>query len=132
MCYDYNMTPTKEQEKVWHHTYYLKNKKKILARTDAYRKSHPSMRRNGDLKRRYGLSRSDFDVLLKSQGGVCAICRKPGWAGMSPHVDHDHETGAVRGILCKACNSAMGLIKEDLDIAQSMVEYMKKFKQGGA
>jgi hypothetical protein len=54
--------------------------------------------------RRYGIGAAEFDELDAQQGGVCAICGRE-----SPeHVDHDHETGKVRGILCFNCNGGLG------------------------
>jgi len=78
------------------------------------------------LKARYGLSKADYEALLKKQGGFCAICGRANWNGRGPHVDHDHATGKVRGILCGGCNTALGLIYEEIDISKSMTKYLKK------
>lgn len=61
----------------------------------------------------YGLTIEKYKTLLKLQGGVCAICKgkektKRGYL----HVDHNHETGKVRGLLCQNCNKGIGLFKE--------------------
>jgi hypothetical protein len=51
------------------------------------------------LRRRYGITGADFDAMVEVQGGTCAVCdQKP------EHVDHDHKTGKVRGLLCYTCN----------------------------
>ncbi len=56
------------------------------------------------LRLRYGIDEADFDRIVEAQGGLCAICHtKP-----AKHVDHDHATGKVRGILCFTCNRALG------------------------
>lgn len=63
---------------------------------------------------RYGITRDDFDAMLARQGNVCAICKrhpeerngKSKW-----NVDHDHETGKVRGLLCSACNIGLGVLE---------------------
>jgi hypothetical protein len=60
--------------------------------------------RHYHLKLRYGIGADEFDELVVQQGGVCAICGRPD----PEHVDHDHETGAVRGILCFNCNGGLG------------------------
>lgn len=55
---------------------------------------------------RYGLTLEDYDAMLADQCGVCALClRDPGYR---LHVDHNHETGEVRGLLCAKCNAALG------------------------
>jgi hypothetical protein len=64
--------------------------------------------------RKYGLTLAQFDAMLKNQGGGCAIC---GHSDMSdpkvfPIVDHNHETGAVRGLLCAPCNKGLGLFRD--------------------
>jgi hypothetical protein len=84
-------------------------KKKI-----ADRKSH--------LKRNYGLTLEDFEALLASQGGGCAICGKPD----VDHVDHDHVTGRVRGILCFRCNVALGQLDDDEDRARAAANYLTR------
>lgn len=61
------------------------------------------------LKRRYGMSAEEADVMLVEQDRLCAICR----AAPSVHVDHDHATGAVRALLCVNCNGRVGQFKDD-------------------
>jgi hypothetical protein len=64
-------------------------------------------------QRRYGLSAEGFAALLENQGGVCAICGAPNAASKELCVDHDHLTGRIRGLLCNACNVAVGLFRDD-------------------
>lgn len=76
------------------------------------------------LKRRYGITQDDFDRMVETQEGLCAICKKPG--GKKPwHVDHDHKTGKVRGILCHHCNTALGNFNDDLEVLQRALDYLK-------
>ena len=56
--------------------------------------------RKSHLKRKYGLTLEEYDAMLEAQGGVCAICGEPRPEERTLHVDHDHETGAIRGLLC--------------------------------
>ena len=68
----------------------------------------------------YGLAMDEYDGLLDRQGGVCAICRNPETAMSKTGdrvrrmvVDHDHETGRVRGLLCTACNTGVGCFRDN-------------------
>ena len=64
------------------------------------------------LRRTFGITQADYQALLARQGGGCGICgRKPG--KISLHVDHDHETGEIRGLLCVGCNNALGQLHDD-------------------
>jgi hypothetical protein len=76
--------------------------------------------RKSHLKRKYGLTLEEFDELLDSQGGGCAICDKPA----PDNVDHDHETGRVRGILCWDCNIAIGKFNDDQDRLAVAIAYL--------
>lgn len=64
------------------------------------------------LKARYGITLEDYEALLVKQNGVCAICEEECKTGERLSVDHDHETGAVRGLLCRACNFRLGQIEK--------------------
>ncbi len=95
--------------------------------------NHPErfreMQRKAALKRNYGLLPVDFDALLKKQNGGCAICNssKPGGKG-NFHVDHDHETGQVRGLLCADCNMGLGKFKDNIDVLKAATSYLRRFK----
>jgi len=77
--------------------------------------------RDRELQRLYGISSAEVDALLTSQGGVCAICAR---SPEPPHVDHDHQTGAIRGILCNSCNLAIGMLQDSPDIVQAALTYL--------
>lgn len=62
------------------------------------------------IKRKYGLSREQFELMFDAQGGRCAICKRV--PGRPLHVDHDHQSGRVRGLLCGPCNRALGLLDD--------------------
>ncbi|MDT0451319.1 endonuclease VII domain-containing protein [Streptomyces hesseae] len=80
-------------------------------------------RRNRDsyFRRKYGLTQEELQALMEQQGGVCAICL----AARPEHVDHDHETGAVRGVLCFSCNAALGQLKDRPDAARRAADYLE-------
>jgi len=66
---------------------------------------------------------------IEGEGGTCAICKKAHWNGKAPFIDHDHKTEKVRGVLCNSCNMALGFLRDNIEIAQGVVEYLKKFNQ---
>jgi transposase len=70
----------------------------------------------------YGLTKSGYDYLYKKQNGRCAICGN-GVDGRLT-VDHNHETGAIRGLLCPTCNSAIGLLKDNIEYLHSAIKYL--------
>ncbi|GAA2378631.1 endonuclease VII domain-containing protein [Streptomyces viridochromogenes] len=77
--------------------------------------------RESHLKRRYGLTSVERDALVVSQGGVCCICL----AALPEHVDHCHETGRVRGVLCFSCNAALGQFKDRPDVMRRAAAYVE-------
>jgi len=83
--------------------------------------------RKSHLKRTFGLNEADYDRILAQQGGGCAICgRLPGSRNL--HIDHDHESGEVRGLLCFACNVAIGHLRDDPMIASKLIGYLDRFR----
>jgi hypothetical protein len=81
--------------------------------------------RNTEYRRKYGINLEQYDEMLKSQQGVCAICNKSCDTGMNLAVDHCHETNKVRGLLCKNCNTAIGLLKENVENMNKAINYIK-------
>lgn len=81
-----------------------------------YRKSKPVVtraRRAHALYKRYGWSVVQFLAQVYCQGGKCAVCRLSFDHTNGPHVDHDHETGRIRGLLCQGCNLGLGHFKDN-------------------
>lgn len=79
--------------------------------------------------RRFGITQAQWDTMFTSQGNRCAICKssttnvKRGW-----QVDHCHETGKVRGILCNVCNVGLGHFKDDPAALRAAAEYIEAHK----
>lgn len=73
--------------------------------------------RNARLRSMYGITHRQYEELLAAQGGGCAICgsTEPGGSGKHFHVDHDHETGEVRGLLCSDCNTGLGKFSDSTE-----------------
>jgi len=74
------------------------------------------------IKRTYGLSRVQLDALIEAQGGRCAICE----SNPAVHVDHDHATGKIRGVLCFTCNVALGQLKDDVTLFRKAIDYLER------
>lgn len=76
----------------------------------------------------YGLTPEQYAEMLEEQGGVCAICGTDEWPGKGnrPHVDHDHSTGRVRGILCSHCNHGLGKFRDDPERLRAAAEYLER------
>lgn len=88
------------------------------------RDKDPDKELNAHLIRKFGITLADFQALVDKQGGVCAICGKPPTIALGQRrqgravrprlvVDHDHVSGAVRGLLCTPCNRGIGLLGDD-------------------
>lgn len=74
------------------------------------------------LKVRYGITTAEYWDLVAEQNGVCAICGNPN--GKKLHVDHDHKTNKVRGLLCGNCNKGIGLFKDDITLLDKAIKYL--------
>jgi hypothetical protein len=81
-------------------------------------------RREKYLQTKYGLSLEEFNSMLEAQGFVCAICHKsPGDKNLC--VDHNHKTGAIRGLLCSKCNYKLGIMHDDLEFMREAYKYLE-------
>jgi hypothetical protein len=127
-----------------HQHWYAENKKKEIARVQAWRETNPEKyaeyQRNyrarpdrkladraGHLKRKFGLSLEQYEEMLASQNGGCAICGDPPEEGTSLHIDHDHDTGEVRGLLCVRCNNGLGQFKEEAELVRAAAAYLDSY-----
>lgn len=99
----------RDEQHVYQAEYRSQNREKLREYQVQYRAQHKAEARAKDLRRKYGLTPEQYDAMLAAQGGHCAICpaTEPGGAGKMFHVDHDHRTGRVRGLLCHACNTVL-------------------------
>lgn len=80
------------------------------------------------MKVQYGLTRETYEQLLDSQNGVCAICKtkEPRGNGPNFHVDHNHATDKVRGLLCHGCNTALGGFKDSPGLLRAAAVYLER------
>jgi hypothetical protein len=90
--------------------------------------------REKSLKRLYNITLDGFDELRIKHNNKCAICgTEPGKprAGKQKkflEVDHDHKTGAIRGLLCSKCNTAIGLLEDEVDLLKKAIKYLNEAK----
>jgi hypothetical protein len=93
------------------------------SRITAWRHRSSEKIRNERLRNNFGISLSEYNKMLEDQGGFCAIC-----GGVDQNkalaVDHDHETGEIRGLLCSKCNTTLGLIHDDVVTAERIALYL--------
>lgn len=82
--------------------------------------------RNAHLKKNFGITLEQFGEMLRAQGGVCALCSTDNPKGRGAfHVDHDHVTGSIRGLLCHACNTGLGSLGDDPMRVTRAVKYLR-------
>ena len=99
--------------------------------SESRRVDYLNNRRDYTLQKTYGISLLECEALLATQGGVCAnlSCSKPlsysaGHKTDRPYVDHDHDTGEIRGLLCQRCNTAIGMLDDSPELLQGAIHYL--------
>lgn len=101
--------------------------RKNKQRRDRYA-DDPTSFKDATIRSRYGISLDDYERMFAEQGGTCAICHKPQSGGKRTnsrlHVDHDHETGAVRGLLCTHCNLGIGYFADRAELLTAAIGYL--------
>ncbi len=103
--------------------HYQNNKERHIATTTAWVKNNQRRVKDLHLQRKFGITIEHYEQLLAEQDGVCAICKEPPERTRLA-VDHDHSTGAIRGLLCSDCNTAIGLLGDDPSTIQSALTYL--------
>jgi hypothetical protein len=111
--------------------YYAKNRITLLEERRKKYATDPTYRtkvRDREIKSRYGMTADDFTAMLDEQGGRCAICGTPSAGprakGRRLHIDHDHGSGEVRGLLCTSCNTAIGMMDDSEDMLRAAILYL--------
>jgi hypothetical protein len=134
-CYMKDFRSTRPEYREYMRKYlakYQKDNKEKLREQDRIRKQSPRAReldreykRRHVLRRKYGITAQIKVEMLSSQGEGCAICFKP-LTYSSGHVDHDHSTGKVRGILCLTCNAGLGQFGDSKKLLMAALSYLDK------
>lgn len=107
-----------------------------VCRNVRYHRETPEQRRSDKLRQKYGLTISDYALLSEQQGHVCAICKRPETKVHNRSgevrflcVDHDHETGRIRGLLCNRCNVGLGQFEDNITSLKNAKAYLEYHKQ---
>lgn len=110
--------------------WYAEHREEILSRR-TWRNADPVWQakkrdylRRYQLETKYGISLEEYLALLEKQNGLCAACNQPEKARRPLAVDHDHNTGRIRGLLCTHCNNLAGHI--EVGCAEAVLEYLRK------
>lgn len=98
---------------------FRENQKKFAAKQKT-----KDYRRDWALQKQYGVSLDEFKEMEKEQGGKCAICG----IFCKLHLDHDHETGRIRGLLCPNCNKGLGLFFDNAKNLNNARKYLQNTK----
>lgn len=153
MAFTRTVAAEKEKQAAYNRAYYLANKEACNARSKAWYEANKEAQSARDKARwaadleqnraaqraryhsheqvakrlldTYGLTPEDYDNMLEAQGGGCAICgRSPEEESRRLCVDHDHETGENRGILCNSCNVMLGGARDDPQALARGIDYL--------
>ena len=124
--YQENAQREKAKRKAWYEANKsaISEKGKIERATDPEKTAKVNFRRN---LRNYGITEIQYFQRLAEQNNLCAICQKP-FTG-TPHIDHCHDTNMFRGILHHECNTAFGLLREEVANFQGCIAYKEKYKK---
>jgi hypothetical protein len=109
---------------------YRTNRESDMDRARAYRAANPDRSkvyaRRSTLRRRYGITEDQFFAMLADQDGRCLICEVEFTEEQVPAVDHCHDTGQVRGLLCRKCNTGIAMFDEDSRTAERAAAYLRE------
>lgn len=144
-------TKNRERLRTRASAYYVANREHIAARQTAYNSIHSErvkatkrayyernkervkhISERGRLRRRYGLTPAEVVSMRTAQGNRCAVCGDSFSVILTPHVDHDHKTGRVRGLLCRHCNAFIGHAREDTVRLNAAIAYLTRNASGVA
>lgn len=116
----------------WHETI---ERPDHASRQREWRRRNPDRTKNYHMRRSFGITLDDYNAMAEAQGHVCAICGRPetskGQNGTAQDlaVDHCHDGGKIRGLLCSFCNRGLGFFEDDIDRIKSAIRYVRKHKR---
>jgi len=125
---------TRKRVQAWRHKNPDKYKAQIersseQKRRSGYYEKNKRTHINRQLVKQYGITIEEYEAMLESQNGKCAICETETCpTGKRFAVDHCHDTGKVRGLLCKNCNIGLGMFKDDVKMVKNAFKYLRSTK----
>jgi hypothetical protein len=120
----------RESENKYGHDWYARNKLKAKITSAKWYFDNLDKAKANHLRNKFGITVEEYNKLLLEQDGKCAICGKSqAEFNRSFCVDHDHNTGKVRGLLCDNCNKALGCFYDDINIIKAAYNYIEKRMQ---
>ena len=134
-CYNqYRPKMSKEAKLQYQYKWRDENIEKVKkSRKKTYEKNrerYVNITRKGQVKRKYGLSMEEYEIIAENQNYRCAICNKHknnNKKGYNLAIDHSHITGEVRGLLCSKCNLALGGFEDNEELLLNALLYLKKY-----
>lgn len=99
-----------------------------LAYSKVHREKRNKYYRRRNLLWRHGLTEEEYEAKLFDQSGVCMICLKPDEKGRRLYVDHNHETGKIRGLLCLRCNVGLGSFRDADELLDRAADYLRRWE----
>jgi hypothetical protein len=120
----------KNQEKIrkYKKEWEIKNKPRLQEKSKEWYNKNAMRVKNTRLIYKFGITLDEYNELLNKQKNSCSICGNPPRLQKFA-VDHDHKTGKVRGLLCRDCNVGIGNLKDDPDLIEKAIQYIKKFRE---
>jgi hypothetical protein len=112
----------REENKEKLHKYNLVRNIKKAEHLKEYRKNYYQTFRKYNM---YGITRKDYDLLLENQDNKCKICELEFTTENDVKIDHNHDTNEVRGLLCHSCNVALGHMKDNTELLERAINYLK-------
>lgn len=110
-----------------HTEWRMQNLEHVAAKQKRWRKNNPRRSKDHHLKGVYGLELGTYDAMLTEQGGKCAICVTAENSSRGDlHVDHCHDSGKVRGLLCHHCNLGIGHFQHDTALLEAAITYLTR------
>lgn len=112
-----------------HDAWRRQNLEKCAADQKKHRLANPERFKDYSRKQMYGMGPGAYDAMLAAQEGRCAICRSDKGGGRGGfHVDHCHDLGHVRGLLCHGCNVSLGHFQHDTAVLEAAIQYLNRTK----